>query len=77
TIVLTTISIEQRYFLRSMAESAIDVNLCDVTFCTTVDMRSTIDCSSTFSSLSGSYLTKNICWQGRAPDDVSINIKFG
>ncbi|CAF4723343.1 unnamed protein product [Rotaria sp. Silwood2] len=60
-----------------MAGNAIDVKLCDLTFCTTVYMRSTRDCRSISSSGSESHFTINICLQGRAPDGVAINTEFG
>ena len=77
TNVFTTISTEQACFPQPMAGQASEVNLCDITFCITFWIKSTNDCWSLASSLSGSHLTKKIRLLGNAPAGVEWSIAFG
>jgi hypothetical protein len=76
-MVLTTTSVEQPCCPYSIAGNASEVNLYDITFCITVEIKSTSDCRSITSFVSGYHLTKKIRLQGKVPDGVEISIAFG
>ncbi|CAF3431535.1 unnamed protein product [Rotaria socialis] len=74
---LFTIFIEHSCFPHPIAANAIEVNLCNMIFCITVEKKTMSDCRSLASSVAGCHLRKKIRLQDKVPDAVEIRIEFG